>query len=499
VVFRIKGETKPCSASSECEVSVDSCASDGRTLREYYCSSSNANPVQSYAYVCPDGCSNGACISQLQNQAPVITSTSYPSELMVNEAGSFSIRAYDPEGGPIYAVADWGDGLSEKQESDSKAIAAGQGATFTFRHSFSSPGMQKPMFTIYDSSGMGTESSARVLVKNAQGANYFDAEVGVSPSEVAVGDNFKAFGKISYQPASELASGERKLMVVTKYLENEGRYMANKKGASLKSSEKASTSTFISPVSESEPVASIAIEKVPSDYQVRTDYITLAPGESTTITAFFTAKSLGTHKVSVEVYDITADDKSMSAAGIAGRKEPVASASTTIKVSREQPPNPPQGEMAIKLQKGWNMVSVPSEEVVTVSDIASVCDIPPHAWSYNAQSNSYQQATVLKAGYGYWIKADSDCEYKVVSPFVRTISQSLSAGWNMVGAPGSAAATSDFLGDCQVTSGPWYYSPGAGQYSYSATIKPGNAYWFKVARACTIGNWVVTPPAPPSS
>lgn len=489
VVFRIRGETKPCAESANCEISVDSCASDGRTLREYYCSDSSTTPVQSYAYVCPDGCSNGACISSLQNQAPVITATAYPAELMVGELGRFSMSAYDPEGGRIYFTADWGDGVTEKQDFDSAFAVASQGAAIVFEHRYSRPGTFKPVFTVADSSGKGAESQARVLVRNTQSANYFDADVSASPSEMAVGDTFKVSGKISYQPASEPAIEERKLMVVAKYLENENRYMANKKGASLKSQEEASSATS---------VASIATERVPSDYQVRTDYITLSPGEASTVTAFFTAKSLGTHKVTIDVYDITVNDKSMSATGMASRKELVASASTSVKVSREQPPNPPQGQMTINLQRGWNMVSVPSDAVVTVSDIAGTCDISPFAWYYNPAGNSYQQATALKAGYGYWIKANSDCQYKMVSPFVKAISQRLSPGWNMVGAPGSAVSTSDFLGDCQVTSGPWYYSPSAGQYSYSATIKPGNAYWFKVSSACTIGNGALTPPAPPS-
>jgi hypothetical protein len=241
----------------------------------------------------------------------------------------------------------------------------------------------------------------------------------------------------------------------------------------------------------------VASEKYPAGQQAKTEYITLAPGESAKTSAYFTSRSVGTHRVVVTVYDAEANYASSDIAESASGSH-LASATAKVLV-REKPPSPPQSTVVLKLSQGWNMVSTPSGAALSLSDIASKCDIAQNAWAYSPSSNAYEQATSLSIGTGYWLKANRDCAYEVSAPYVSQVSKQLSAGWNMVGAPGANVALTDFLGDCKVTSGPWYYSASENQYAYASAMEPGKAYWFKVASACTIGNGAAMPPAPPSS
>ena len=160
----------------------------------------------------------------------------------------------------------------------------------------------------------------------------------------------------------------------------------------------------------------------------------------------------------------------------------------------------PSERLSFKIKKGWNMLSSPADTTsgIDVMAIAQKCDVATNAWEYDAANGKYVASTSIKPK-GAWLRANADCEFWIDPPYTTRVRFALSAGWNIVGAPGTATAFSSMTGNCKVTSGPWAYSPSSGQYSQSRLLEPTNAYWVKVASACTMENTGDVPPSAPEN
>ncbi|MEK7208702.1 MAG: hypothetical protein AAB677_00385 [Patescibacteria group bacterium] len=98
------------------------------------------------------------------NRAPIISGVSGPTTLKIGETGTWTVRASDPENGPLSYSARWGD------EIDFGGIVAGvpsvppvqQSATFT--HSYNRAGASTPTFTVIDNTGQSARTSLSVVV-----------------------------------------------------------------------------------------------------------------------------------------------------------------------------------------------------------------------------------------------------------------------------------------------------------------------------------------------
>ena len=118
-----------------------------------------------YAYTTIDGnnkYANFNC-STNNNQPPVITSVGGPTSLNVNETGTWTVRAYDPDGTYLNYSVDFGDVYAESTISPSpNQIANTQTSTFT--HNYSQAGNYKVVFTVSDNAGSSIQSSITVIV-----------------------------------------------------------------------------------------------------------------------------------------------------------------------------------------------------------------------------------------------------------------------------------------------------------------------------------------------
>jgi hypothetical protein len=241
--------------------------------------------------------------------------------------------------------------------------------------------------------------------------------------------------------------------------------------------------------------------------QGKEEALILAPGESRTVSAYFTASRLGTNFAKIMVYEKTGetcyntDEEHAKYNGCTNSYKLVASDSVKVQVKKGGDiPNPPSEKITIKLERGWNQVSVPTGYDVSLSDMQKKCDITS-AWSYNTALGQYSAAATFGKGIiGVWMKANSACTYELEAPYASSWSTELKAGWNMIGAPLQATAISNLAGNCRITSGPWNYSPSASQYGYSEKLEPGKGYWVKVSSDCTMGSASDSvPPALPTS
>lgn len=95
----------------------------------------------------------------------VISGVSGPQTLKINETGTWTVSAYDRNGGSLSYSVIWGDEHSvayPSAESPSWTRAAQQSATFT--HSYSDGGTFNPVFTVINYSGTSANTSLSVKV-----------------------------------------------------------------------------------------------------------------------------------------------------------------------------------------------------------------------------------------------------------------------------------------------------------------------------------------------
>ncbi|VVC01242.1 Uncharacterised protein [uncultured archaeon] len=489
-----------------------------------------------------------AIVSPPGNRAPVITGVSGPTSLNANQTGTWAVSAYDPESGPLSYSVVWGD---EYPSVASGGSAQQVSQTATFTHIYYDSGTYAPRFTVTDDHNLTAQASITVRVGSSGGdQGKVGLSVSVEPPSVGVGDSFLVTDSITYTGISASAAPQ-KFMVVTSYTEKnpravaartaakasvaklDGKYYAAS-AASTAAVKKSFKSAAASDDSEDEAdeaeahsgsgkpkpsatsataVSNIAATKpIASAGQERTDYITLAPGESTTLSAYFVARSAGTNTVTVRVYKVS-QSCPPTAASYSDRAcrdgyVLVAQESATVAVSGDgtppQPPSQPGQKATVSLYQGWNMVSVPLNGKVDMGIVAEACGSPSYAWRLT--SGGYVKDKTLVPGYGYWIKAGRDCEFGVEADAGSSFSLAkLFPGWNLVGAPDHEVAIADYAGTCSITSGPWYYShvtssaTASPSYVYSSKLVPGQAYWIKVPDSCALGGAAAedVPPQPP--
>jgi len=123
-------------------------------------------------------CGNGICgkgenicnclkdCKTTENLPPVIDGLTAPTQLKVNEKGTWTIRAHDPENGVLSYKVDWGDEYLPVAEeilpSEEEAIQ-----TTTFTHSYSKIGDYTIKFTITDDHNQTAETSTTINVVEA--------------------------------------------------------------------------------------------------------------------------------------------------------------------------------------------------------------------------------------------------------------------------------------------------------------------------------------------
>jgi len=447
------------------------------------------------------------------NRAPVISGVSGPTNLQVGEQGTWKITASDPEGGYLSYTVVWGDEQGSTLKEAAKPLSAGQTATFT--HTYYSTGTFQPRITVTDDHGMTAATSLTVFVGSGEPGALVSVEVNAEPYEVNLYDTYKVTGKITYSASSGGGSSQRFKVVTSSTPLGTGRLSEAPK-ATIKPEEKGEGSVVDSIVkyimgNSGESAVSPATATTDSaSSQERIDYVTLSPGESTTLAAYFTARTPGTHVARVRVYAEKVSPCVVAPCPVDYKLVAQGSAKVVVKKAGPvEPPLPPLSE--VRLRSGWNMVSVPSGSQISMEEVSDSCGTNPYAWRLTA--TGYVKDSSLYPGYGYWVYSPRECKASMHS-YSTTVPQmpiELFAGWNLL--PGSDDSTpfSSYTTDCQVVSGPWYYShdardsKGRPTYIYATNIEPGKAYWLNVAQSCTLKPPELqvaeekAPPAPPAS
>ena len=153
-------------------------------------------------------------------------------------------------------------------------------------------------------------------------------------------------------------------------------------------------------------------------------------------------------------------------------------------------------EYQIKLYTGWNLFSIPVNDVKSTDELLRGCDVTSKVWHYSNEKGEYESVSEIKPGLGYWVKVRSDCTVKVSDNIVTTEQfPELLMGWNHIGAPSQTAIFSNVKGNCDVLSGPWKFNTVTNQYEKSEVLEPGVGYFIKVKDNCRLSPEI--PPPPP--
>ncbi len=102
------------------------------------------------------------------NRPPTISSFSGPTTLSVNQSGTWTIQATDPENGPLSYFVGWAD----ERLTTPASLAEGHGGAFyqntTFTHSYSSPGTYTITAIVKDNAGLDAGTTMTVRVGESQ-------------------------------------------------------------------------------------------------------------------------------------------------------------------------------------------------------------------------------------------------------------------------------------------------------------------------------------------
>ncbi|OHA21804.1 MAG: hypothetical protein A2849_02635 [Candidatus Taylorbacteria bacterium RIFCSPHIGHO2_01_FULL_51_15] len=101
-----------------------------------------------------------------QTGTPVISGLEAPTSLQVGQTGTWTVKAYDPDGTSLKYSVVWGDEVSTASSGvvSSSSISPSFVQTSTFTHTYSRSGVFTPVFTVMDASGLSAKTSASVNV-----------------------------------------------------------------------------------------------------------------------------------------------------------------------------------------------------------------------------------------------------------------------------------------------------------------------------------------------
>ena len=135
------------------------------------CITTPCNPIQqTYGNRCmmlSDGATylhDGACRGDSGNMPPTISSSSGPTTLNVNQLGTWTIQASDPENGQLTYSITWGDEQIFPVPMASMAARESFVQTTTFTHTYNSAGTYTVVVRVQDDSGQLAQTTTSVRV-----------------------------------------------------------------------------------------------------------------------------------------------------------------------------------------------------------------------------------------------------------------------------------------------------------------------------------------------
>ncbi len=128
----------------------------------------------------------------------------------------------------------------------------------------------------------------------------------------------------------------------------------------------------------------------------------------------------------------------------------------------------------IDIKAGWNLIAftLQGEDDRVETVFAGLNDGP--VWKYNAATGSYEAASAIQPGLGYWFYSAEETLLVHVGTPATSGQVNLSRGWNLVGALGTCPvpANSALIADAI-----WTLDLATGEYQNATCLEAGAGYW----------------------
>ena len=108
----------------------------------------------------------------LNRQVPIISGINGPQLLNVNQAGTWSVKAYDKNGENLSYSVSWGEEIYESSVKSQSSIIMPVQQSATFSHSYSQSGTYTPTFIVTNTGGQTAKTSLSVKVKDPVNTNH---------------------------------------------------------------------------------------------------------------------------------------------------------------------------------------------------------------------------------------------------------------------------------------------------------------------------------------
>lgn len=110
---------------------------------------------------------DGPCVDAAANRPPTISGISGPTTLNVNQSGTWSVQASDPENQSLSYSITWGDEAVYGARMDATVSSPVFSQTSTFTHAYSQAGTYTVSVTVTDAQGKSAQTSTTVRVGSA--------------------------------------------------------------------------------------------------------------------------------------------------------------------------------------------------------------------------------------------------------------------------------------------------------------------------------------------
>ncbi len=154
-------------------------------------------------------------------------------------------------------------------------------------------------------------------------------------------------------------------------------------------------------------------------------------------------------------------------------------------------PTPTKPTTKLSLSRGWNIISSPIEQPLTISDIEEFCSLKKYKghkmWVYDPVNN-WTNPEQVESNEGVYVYSNSDCVVESGGEKSEFGEKELKSGWNLISAGNNSVE--NVKGDCKIIDDKiWEFDAERRKWIYpgiNENLDSGKGYWVKVKSKCTL-------------
>jgi len=158
------------------------------------------------------------------------------------------------------------------------------------------------------------------------------------------------------------------------------------------------------------------------------------------------------------------------------------------------------GDYVLPLSRGWNLISSPLEQPLTLSKIEEFCPLETYEgykmWAYDPVNN-WTHPTEVNPNEGVYVYAKEDCTVVLEGKKANFTSKELKKGWNIISI--GDRSLEEVKGDCKIAGKVWELKDGGWiLHGINEVLNGSKGYWVRVEEDCTLGESSAAPSQPTS-